>query len=657
MSLEVAGRQAECPNCGGPIEWKLGASAAQVCPWCRSSVVRTDRDLRAIGRVADLVPTAPEIAVGDIGSVGEMGFTVGGRLQLDHGSGPWDEWYLGLSDGRWAWLAKAQGHWYLTFPMQTAGLPGWEQMTPGNTGKLPGGGEVEWTVTERGQSQTVSAEGELPFPTVPGEQGRFVDLQGPGGAFATIDYGDGSEAPKFFVGRQYARSDIQWQDGGMGPRPEEQVDVKDLKCPNCGAPCPIFVPDQTERMACPSCNALLDFSQGAFQFLGQLNQPQVRPWIPLGSQGKLKGTDVLCIGFMERGVVDHGVTYTWREYLLHTPQGYRWLLEDSGHWTYLNPASPADIKVTGRTATFGGASHKLFGIATPVVRFVIGEFYWKVQVGEQTQATDYIAPPKLLSEERTRGEVHWSSGEYVEGAEIWKAFGLPGHPPKPYDVAPAQPNPVSIGFPAIVAGVGLLALFAVFALVSMSRVPTQVLAEGPVAIPPVAEASLKTPGAAGSVASSGPSVQPTFTAPFTLPSRCSSLEVMVTSDLNHGYLGIASALINQNTGQMTEFLLEQDYYHSLGAAQTASGRVSRAEVAGLDPGTYVLRLDPRWARKPGSTGETTPPAANLKVRSTDQRDDGVCCCFAVVFMLLPLGFALLRRRLFEGRRWRNSTVK
>ena len=48
-------RQGSCPNCGGPIEFKLGSSAALVCPWCRHSVVRTDRDLRSFGKVADLV--------------------------------------------------------------------------------------------------------------------------------------------------------------------------------------------------------------------------------------------------------------------------------------------------------------------------------------------------------------------------------------------------------------------------------------------------------------------------------------------------------------------------------------------------------------------------------------------------------------------------
>jgi hypothetical protein len=78
MPLPV--RTASCPNCGAPIEFKLGSSAGCVCPFCRFSVARTGEVLEAIGKVADLVPTAPRLTVGDQGMVDGRPFTVGGRL-------------------------------------------------------------------------------------------------------------------------------------------------------------------------------------------------------------------------------------------------------------------------------------------------------------------------------------------------------------------------------------------------------------------------------------------------------------------------------------------------------------------------------------------------------------------------------------------------
>ncbi len=661
--MEVAGRQAQCPSCGGPIEWKLGTSAAVVCPWCRFSVVRSDRDLRAIGRVADLVPTAPVMTVGDLGRISGRGFLVGGRLQLDHGAGPWDEWYVGFEGGQWGWLAKAQGRWYVTMPVEAAGLPAWEQMAPGQSGRLPGGGERQWTVTERGQSLLVSAEGELPEPAIPGERGRYVDLHAPGGGFATIDYGDGSEPPRMYVGEEVPPDRIEWRDGGGAPRPKEVVDVERLRCPQCGGPVPIHVPDQTQRAACPSCSSLLDFQAGAFQLLGQLNQPQVEPLIPLGTEGSLRGEQVMCIGFMERCTVVDGVTYAWREYLLHTDRGYRWLLEDSGHWTLVRSINPADVTISGTTASFEGRRHRLFSTAGTTVRFVVGEFHWKVQVGERADAVDYIAPPFILSEERSGGEVQWSAGTYVEGKEVWTAFGLPGSPPKPYDVAPSQPNPVKVSVPlafGLVFTVLLLGLW----FVTKKDVPIQTYVDGPIQMPAQPEQAMVQAGsatggrglaAAPNPSTSGPSVNVSYTPPFQVPEGIDTLKVAMTSDLGHGWLGVAFALVNQATGVMTEFTLEQDQFHAAGGAR-GSGATATANVGNLGPGTYVLRIDPRWARKTGSADALTPPAANIRISSTNADSGTGCCCISWGLIVLPVPLTFLRKRLFESRRWRNSNL-
>ena len=40
---------------------------------------------------------------------GTRGFTLVGRLQLDYGQGPWNEWYAAFDDGDWGWVAEAQG--------------------------------------------------------------------------------------------------------------------------------------------------------------------------------------------------------------------------------------------------------------------------------------------------------------------------------------------------------------------------------------------------------------------------------------------------------------------------------------------------------------------------------------------------------------------
>ena len=213
-----------------------------------------------------------------------------------------------------------------------------------------------------------------------------------------------------------------------------------LACPTCGGPLPIFVPDQTERAACPSCSSLFDFESGALEYLKQLDQPRIVPLIPIGSEGTLLGERALVIGFMQRYCIVDGTRYSWREYLVHTEQGYRFLMEDDGHFTYVRPINAGDVQVTRAGARYEGRTYRRFSAAQAIVSFVIGEFYWRVEVGERVAASDFIAPPYIVSEERSADEVVWSGGQYLPGKDVWKAFGLRGSPPKPRGVAPAQPG-------------------------------------------------------------------------------------------------------------------------------------------------------------------------------------------------------------------------
>ncbi|MET0285384.1 MAG: DUF4178 domain-containing protein, partial [Polyangiales bacterium] len=270
----LGARQAECPNCGAPIAWLLATSQAVVCRYCQFSVVRTDRSLEAIGRVADLVPTAAAFAVGDEGSAGGRDFRVLGRIQLDHGRGPWDEWYLGYADGGWGWLAQAEGRWYAT-EERAASLPSWEHAALGARLTIA---NIEWVITERGGSAVISAEGELPYPVDPRGSGRYADLEGPDGAFATLDFG---EPTRLFAGRELRAEELVLRRAALGPRPVEKVAVAKLSCPDCGAPIAIHV-IESERVGCAHCGALLDHQRGTLSLFHRADRAGAAPLIPLG---------------------------------------------------------------------------------------------------------------------------------------------------------------------------------------------------------------------------------------------------------------------------------------------------------------------------------------------------------------------------------------
>src|SRR4051812_40045645 len=100
----MAQAQGSCPNCGAPIEFALGSSMAKVCEFCRHTIVRSDRGLENLGKVADLALTPSLIAVADEGTLNGRPLRVRGRVQLDWGKGPWDEYYVAFEHGQsWGW--------------------------------------------------------------------------------------------------------------------------------------------------------------------------------------------------------------------------------------------------------------------------------------------------------------------------------------------------------------------------------------------------------------------------------------------------------------------------------------------------------------------------------------------------------------------------
>jgi hypothetical protein len=147
-----------------------------------------------------------------------------------------------------------------------------------------------------------------------------------------------------------------------------------------------------------------------------------------------------------------------------------------------------------------------------------------------------------------------------------------------------------------------------------------------------------------------------FTPSFTLPAQDDTVRVELRTDLNRGWIGVACALINETTGGMYEFIVEQDKFHEGGSPSAATRSTVDETVGALEPGQYSLRLDPRWARKTGSIGATIPPAANIRLTTVNSRDGTGCCCIASGLLFLPVPLTFLRKRLFEGRRWRNSNV-
>src|SRR6185369_14513143 len=449
----MSGLVANCPSCGAPVEFKSGQSIVVICEYCRSAVARTDRELKDLGKVAELVATGSPLDIGLRGKWKDVDFELTGRAQLGHEmGGQWDEWYATFSNGWLGWLAEAQGRFYLTFQYPIPDgveVPQFDQLQLGQSvSGLPW--PTPLIVAETGRATARGAKGEIPYLLTPGETYYYADLSGTNGAFGTLDYNE--SPPLVFLGQQVTLAELGITTTRTPEREERRVGAAQVSCPHCAGPLELRAPDKTERVTCPNCNSLLDVNQGQLQYLKTLEKPWFQPLIPLGSTGDVPEGKMTVIGAMARSVTIEGTTYFWFEYLLYNPQiGFLWLVHSDNHWNYVRAVPPGEVNESDKSVSYQGKNYRIFQDAQCNVEVVLGEFYWKVETGEKVRGMDYIAPPYMLSKEvstvyvtddggkqkRTTGEINWSLGTYVPVPQIEKAFSV--SLPRPSNVAPTQP--------------------------------------------------------------------------------------------------------------------------------------------------------------------------------------------------------------------------
>src|SRR5260370_20991775 len=98
-----------------------------------------------------------------------------------------------------------------------------------------------------------------------------------------------------------------------GPRKPQ---AKGLNCPKCGAAIVLRSFGQAVTVVCASCHCVLDAKDPNLAILQQFETAtrDVRPFIPLGTRGKLHGTDYEVVGFQRRNITADGITYYCHDY-------------------------------------------------------------------------------------------------------------------------------------------------------------------------------------------------------------------------------------------------------------------------------------------------------------------------------------------------------
>ena len=420
------------------------------------------------------------------------------------------------------------------------------------------------------------------------------------------------------------------------PKPQ----VKALNCPKCGAAITLRALGQAISVVCSSCHSILDAKDPNLTILQTFDKltSSDPPLIPLGTRGKIRGTDYEVIGFERRNIKIEGIRYFWHEYVLFNPyKGFRYLTEYQGHWN--NIAICKELPIidtrfsTPPEANYLGEMYKHFQSADANTDYVLGEFPWEVRVGEHASVTDYIHPPRVLSSEKMSDEVTWSIGEYIYGKDLWSAFGLPGSPPEAQGVYENEPSPFSTNIQAVWMAFAAFALGLFILMIGF-------------------EASAKKESVfhqSYQLSRGEPKGENSFvTNSFNLDGRTSSVEVTTSAGVQNDWIYVNYALINQDTSQAWDFGREVSFYsgYDSDGSWSEGKQTDSVVVPSVPPGNYYLRIEPEVDRS------HAPMVYSVDVR----RDVPVSAFYGIGFLalLIPAILVTWRSVSFERSRWSES---
>jgi hypothetical protein len=420
--------------------------------------------------------------------------------------------------------------------------------------------------------------------------------------------------------------------------------VTGLNCPACGAAVELRAGAVTETVVCSSCHAVLDAKDPGLRVLQAMQKRlPFEPVIPLGTRGKVRGDPYEAIGFQVRSITVDGTDYYWREYVLWNPyKGFRYLTEYDGHWNDVTIAkSTPGAESGGRQPTieFIGQTFRHFQSAMATTRYILGEFPWKVRVGDVAGVHDFVAPPYMLSRETTQDEVTWSLGTYVAPERVWEWFQLPGAPRAPSGVFANQPNPRAGAWQGVARVFALFVVLVVVLLaVRLATAQRREVYRGQFAFTPAGNGS------------AGGSDSAAFVTPlFAIGGRTSNVEVRIDTDVSNNWAYFNLALINEATGAAYDFGREVSYYFGRDSDGSWS-EGSRRDVSYLPTvpaGRYYLRVQPE-----GNPLSRDVVGYTIRVRRDVPRSSFYV--IALLVLAVPPVLAAARSWGFESARWKES---
>ncbi len=368
--------------------------------------------------------------------------------------------------------------------------------------------------------------------------------------------------------------------------------MRALTCPQCGGTIALRVAGVSVSLVCEHCGSTLDATRDDVKLIAAAATAMHRPPIALGTRGTLGGVQWEVVGYVERA---DGWTQ-WCEYLLFNPyEGYAFLVDDGRRFSLgrLLDRSPGEA---WNGVTLGPDRYRRYGTSYDAwVTFVVGEFYWRVSVGETVRATDYVTPGAMISCEENGAERTWTLLKMLDRGVAERAFGVPPRPRQTGGTpSPHEPSPYRRLLQE--AWIILIAAFIVLMVIAFSHAGRERVLGDEIAAPFGAAPRSKVIGS------------------ITLPAPYNRVTIGAQAlSIDNAWVDLDYSLVNRATQASIDSYATAEHYSGTDSEGhwSEGDRSPSVTLASVPAGTYDLLVEARAERWTGAVRNdfwNTPPS-------------------------------------------------
>ena len=374
------------------------------------------------------------LQIGTTGFYQQRKFTIRGRLQIDYGSGFWNEWFCVFDDNSIGWLSESNDGFVFVEEAIAQEVPVFAALEVGRA--MISYQKIPFVLSDKREINLgdLRFSGELPYKIEANSWRCLTDWRY-GINFLTIDYGTSrNDKVQFFFGKSVKLEELQL----ANTRSEYEIrstagkirsEYNSGNCPHCGGMVS-WTTNSSNTIYCEYCQSTLTLQDYKLNLKKTNTKPaEFYHSLSLGMQANYGGNLYTVIGIVckkeyenLKGALAEGV---WIEYLLYSPNaGFLWLTETNEAWTIAETMHnfPKCNLWGNKIVCPEGYSPSYEYVGK--VYYALGAFYWEISKDDKTTYYDFTKGRDKICAELTDHELVFSRQLPSSVAEIAELFGL-----------------------------------------------------------------------------------------------------------------------------------------------------------------------------------------------------------------------------------------